>query len=117
MTDRMLGTTIPLFSSTMQKEWLPDFSHLHGTMFFGALSIQLLMVVSRRERGLQSVPRAECPMRQSVGPTLHDGGIATDAACGQLGEMSNKNAGPNCVHRNESFAVVSRRAAHLSVCP
>ena len=57
---------------------------------------------------MQSVQHVDCLMRQSVGRTLDDGGIATDAACGQLAEMLNKDAGPDCVHHSESFAVVSR---------
>lgn len=44
-----LGTTTLGFSTAMQKEWLPKLSHLHGTTLFGALGIQILMAVSRKE--------------------------------------------------------------------
>jgi hypothetical protein len=44
-----LGTTILWFSLTTQKDWLPLLPHLHGTTLFGALGIQLLMAVSRKE--------------------------------------------------------------------
>jgi len=44
-----LGTSILWFSTTMQKRLLPDLSHLHGTTLFGALGIQILMAVSRKE--------------------------------------------------------------------